>query len=151
MEAGPWRALVEHARASLPEEACGILVGRCEGACRTVVRAIPCRNAHEGDRRRRFLIDPEQQTAAQREAREAGLEIVGYYHSHPAGSAAPSGEDLRQAHPWVSNLILAFRGAALAEARSWRVDSAGRAREEPVAVAGVTWGPGSASRETDDG
>lgn len=137
--------MIAHALAMAPEEACGILTGFRSGPQRVVLRAIACRNVHEGCRIRRFLIDPEQQLAAQREARRQGLEIVGYYHSHLNGSAAMSEDDVRQAHPWVSNLILAFRGGAFLEARSWRVDPRGVCEEEPLDVSAVTNGPSPAS------
>lgn len=146
-----WRAMIGHARAAAPEEACGILAGRRSGSQREVLRAVPCRNVHAGDRRRHFLIDPEEQIAAQREAREGGLEILGFYHSHHTGSAAMSDEDCRQAHPHVSNLILAFRAGSFAEARSWRVRGGVAAEEEPLCIDGVTAPPGSASEKPDAG
>lgn len=90
-----------------------------------VARAEPCRNVHPGDRRRRFLIDPERQLAVQREARAQGLEIVGFYHSHPGGSAQPSEEDVRMAHPGMLMLIVALRHGLVAEARAWRFSGGG--------------------------
>ncbi|MGQ9917332.1 MAG: M67 family metallopeptidase [Bryobacteraceae bacterium] len=130
--------IAAHALAVTPEEACGILVGLRRGEQRQALRALACRNVHEGRRDARFLMDPEQHLAAQRDAREQGLEIVGYYHSHLNGSAALSEEDRRQAHPWVSNLILAFRGGVFQEARCWRVHPGGRCEEEPLEIAGAT-------------
>ncbi len=144
-----WQAMIAHARASAPEEACGILVGRQCGARREVRLAVPCSNVHAGDRRKHFLIDPEQQIAVQREAREADLEILGFYHSHHNGSAAMSEEDLRQAHPYVSNLILAFRAGEFVEARAWRIGADGEPAEEPAAVEAVTGPPGAASKNAD--
>ncbi len=145
-----WKAVITHARAAAPEEACGILVGRQSGARREVRLAAPCRNVHPGDRRKHFLIDPEEQIAVQREAREAGLEILGFYHSHHNGGAAMSEEDRRQAHPHVSNLILAFRAGSFAEARSWRMSNDGEASEEAVLVEGVAGLPDIAAEEAED-
>jgi proteasome lid subunit RPN8/RPN11 len=133
-----WEEMIEHARRAAPEEACGILAGRQTREGREVAKVFACRNAHPGDRRRRFLIDAEEQLAAQREAREAGLEIVGYYHSHPNGLAEMSEEDRRQAHPRVSNVILAFRQGEFAGARSWRMRGDGVAEEEPLRAPRVT-------------
>lgn len=144
-----WHAMIEHARRAAPEEACGILVGKLTGGRREVVRAVACRNAHPGDRRKRFLIDPEQHLAAQREARETGLEILGFYHSHHTGSAAMSEEDLAQAHPFVSHFILAFRGGALVQARCWRIGADGGAAEEEIVIGSVTGGPQAASKTID--
>lgn len=149
IRADAWQAMIAHTRAAAPEEACGILAGRQSGARREVQRAVPCCNVHAGDRRKHFLIDPEEQIAVQRETREAGLEILGFYHSHHNGSAAMSDEDRMQAHPHVSNLILAFRAGSLVEARSWRMHTGGAAVEEPVSVEGVTGRPGVASEQAD--
>ncbi len=145
-----WEAILAHAARTAPEEACGVLAGRGQGEQRHVLRAFPCRNAHEGDRRRHFLLDPQDQIEAQRQARAAGLEILGFYHSHHNGSAALSDEDLRQAHPRVSNLILAFREGAFVEARSWIVGEEQRPSEEPVAFDDVTPAGGTASATADD-
>lgn len=115
-----WQRIVEHAAQASPEEACGILVGRVAGGDCTVLRAEPCRNMHAGDRRRGFLIDPERHLAVQREARGQGLEIAGFYHSHPEAGARPSEEDVRMAHPGMLMLIVALRAGRVAEARAWR-------------------------------
>lgn len=142
--------MTDHCLAVAPEEACGILVGRREGGEPVVLLAAACRNAYPGDRRKHFLIDPEQQIEVQRAAREAGLEILGFYHSHHNGSAQFSEEDRRQAHPYVSNVILALREGALAEVRSWRIGAGGAAEEEPV-VAGDVTGPARAASQNADG
>lgn len=41
----------------------------------------------------RFELDPQVLIDAYREARGAGREIIGYYHSHPAGTSSPSETD----------------------------------------------------------
>ncbi len=47
--------------------------------------------AARGDR---FEIDPQDQFGALRGARAQGHAIIGCYHSHPGGNAAPSATDL---------------------------------------------------------
>jgi len=42
-------------------------------------------------------VDPADHFAAIRSAREAGLVVVGGYHSHPTSPAAPSARDVREA------------------------------------------------------
>lgn len=144
-----WEAMIEHARKTAPDEACGILAGREDADGRVVARVFACRNAHPDDRTRRFLIDPEEQIAAQRASRGAGLEIIGYYHSHHNGRAEMSEEDLRQAHPRVSYVIVAFRGGEFVEARSWRLRENGSAEEEPLHAPRVTGQLHAASGNTD--
>ena len=67
------------------------------------------RNAAD-DRARRFLIDPADHFAARRIARERGLEVVGFYHSHPASPAEPSPRDLAEfSYPDHLYLIVSLR------------------------------------------
>ena len=85
------RVLAEAAGA-LPEEACGILLGRA--GC--VEQAIPARNVHPSPRTH-FEIDPQVLIDAHRAGRAGGAQVLGYYHSHPAGPALPSATDRAQA------------------------------------------------------
>jgi len=79
--------LSEAARAG-PEECCGILLGYGH----RVARVAPAANVH-ADPRGYFEIDPQALVHAHRAARASGPEVVGYYHSHPTGIAAPSDTD----------------------------------------------------------
>lgn len=81
------RLLAEAARAA-PAECCGLLLGR--GSRIEEIR--PAANV-AADRLRRFEIDPAALLAAHREARSGGAELLGYYHSHPAGHPTPSAID----------------------------------------------------------
>jgi len=84
-------AVVAHARETAPAECCGVLVGRAGD----VVDAIRARNA--ADRPTRFLIEPRDHFDAIRAARHRGLDVVGYYHSHPHSPARPSETDVAEA------------------------------------------------------
>lgn len=99
-------AILAHARAAAPEEACGILAGRAEGASRVVAQAIPVRNAHE-EPRVGYRLDPEEQLRAiLRIEDDPSLELVGFYHSHPQGPAAFSATDRAEASwPGASYLL----------------------------------------------
>lgn len=72
-------------------------------------------------RKHEYRVAPLVILEAQRQAREDGLEIVGYYHSHPSGSARPSALDRRNAWPDTWYVILGMRGSKLAEVKSWRL------------------------------
>lgn len=86
--------LRRYAKAAAPEEACGLLFG--EGG--TVLRAAPVKNVAV-DRRHFFEIEPAALIAAERGMRDGGEAIIGYYHSHPAGSVEPSPTDAAMAAP----------------------------------------------------
>jgi proteasome lid subunit RPN8/RPN11 len=75
------------ANASGAEECCGLLIGHAQ-----VEEAHPVENVAR-DRRRHFEIDPQALVDAHRAARRGGPSVMGYYHSHPTGPAAPSATD----------------------------------------------------------
>ena len=81
-------AVVAHAQSAAPDECCGLLLG----AGGRVVVARPARNAAE-DASRRFEVDPKDHVDGIREARSRGIEVVGFYHSHPRSPAVPSPTD----------------------------------------------------------
>ncbi|MCZ8326140.1 MAG: M67 family metallopeptidase [Sphingomonadaceae bacterium] len=85
---GAIATLREEATRAHPLECCGLLLGRG----RLIERALPCANVHP-DPARHFEIDPAALIAAHRAARGGGPQVLGYYHSHPAGQAAPSPTD----------------------------------------------------------
>ena len=85
-------AIEADARRRAPLECCGILLGR-DGA---VELAVPAANV-AADGSTRFEIDPQALIDAHRAARAGGREVIGYYHSHPAGPAEPSAADRAEA------------------------------------------------------
>lgn len=81
-----------HARAELPNECCGLLIGSAD----QIARVARARNLRASPTR--YLIDPEDHFAAIRAARAEGLEVVGAYHSHPGAPPIPSATDLAEAN-----------------------------------------------------
>ena len=81
-----------HAHRAKPSECCGVLLG----APGEIAEAVPTSNL-ASDPNHRFVLDPETHIAARREARQRGLEVVGFYHSHPRSPALPSATDLAEA------------------------------------------------------
>lgn len=93
-------ALRKHAEEAYPAECCGVLIGHIRGEQRAVSTVVGCENASPDRRWDRYIIDPKDLVRIQRQAREAGQEIVGFYHSHPDHPAQWSRTDLDQAH-WI--------------------------------------------------
>ena len=81
----------------------------------TVTEIVPTANV-AADPARTFSIDPQAQFDQLRAARDAGLRVIGHYHSHPNGGAMPSSHDLAMAYDphaiWV--VLAAFPGGASA-------------------------------------
>jgi proteasome lid subunit RPN8/RPN11 len=84
--------ILAEAHEGFPDEACGLLLGHGT----RIEQALPARNVHPTPRTR-FEIDPQALVDAHRAARQGGPEVLGYYHSHPAGPAGPSATDREQA------------------------------------------------------
>lgn len=90
-----------------PNECCGILFGSDVDGGHAVKALKPIDNAREsGEQYHRFLITAEDMVQAELEARKLGLDIVGFYHSHPDHPARPSDYDRDHALPFYSYIIL---------------------------------------------
>jgi proteasome lid subunit RPN8/RPN11 len=84
--------LLAEARHRPEIECCGLLGGRAG-----VISAVfPAHNTLSSPTA--FEIAPEELFRLFREMRAAGLELLGIYHSHPAGSNAPSARDIERAY-----------------------------------------------------
>ena len=88
-----------------------------------VVKSLrPIVNAREsGEQYHRFLITAEEMMQAELEARRLGLEIVGFYHSHPDHPAKPSDYDRDHALPFYSYIILRVAEGRPELMTSWRL------------------------------
>lgn len=97
------------------EECCGLLLAHPSSPPGHIDRIFPAANV-AANRRIRFEIDPATLIRAHRAERDGQHRIIGCYHSHPGGNAAPSTEDAAQAQPngW---LWLICAGA---EMTAWR-------------------------------
>ena len=93
-----WQQLRQHAERAYPEECCGVLLGRAEQQANRVLAVRAVENAAEGARTQSYRIAPETLIHWQRTAREQGLAIVGFYHSHPEQAAQWSQRDWAEAH-----------------------------------------------------
>lgn len=108
--------------AAYPEEACGGLLARPgNGPSIEVLEAVPAPNVRGDERRRRYLIGPDQVLEIERRADALGLQVAGYYHSHPDAPPRPSDYDRDHAWPWYVYLIVSVREGRVAEARAWRL------------------------------
>ncbi len=109
----------EHCLAEYPLECCGVLLGTSIGPTKTIARAAPLINAESNSPERRFAIDPRRLLEVERSARSSGVEILGFYHSHPDAPARPSATDLEWAWPVYSYVIVSVASGMVGETRSY--------------------------------
>lgn len=115
-----WAAICRHGEETYPHECCGILLGRTVGETREVAEVVRMRNANTESPRNRFDFEPKEHLAVQRRAHERGLEVVGFYHSHPDHPARPSQFDLdHAAWPGYSYVIVSIGKGQAGDANSY--------------------------------
>lgn len=120
--------LVAHARAVLPNEACGLLAG--DPATGRATTYHPARNAHASPLR--YDVHPEDLVRIVFAIEATGGELIAIFHSHTGTPAVPSAADLRGAAYPVFHLLAGMAGAE-PELRAWRIESGG-ASEVPLRI-----------------
>ena len=108
--------LLAEAEAAAPREACGLLLGH--SGC--IEKVQPAHNFH-AQPETHFEIDPQALIDAHRDARSGDLQVIGYYHSHPAGPAEPSATDRAEAANDGSIWAIVGNGTV----RFWRAGDGG--------------------------
>lgn len=108
-----------HAGHTYPEECCGILLGTTDGSAKVVQDVLELDNSSEQMRTRRFIITPEDYRNAEDQASKRGMDVLGFYHSHPDHPARPSQFDLEHAFPTWSYVIIGVDRGQAAAVASW--------------------------------
>jgi proteasome lid subunit RPN8/RPN11 len=135
-----------HGERDYPNECCGMLLGHGDGERKQVQEVVALKNLRTDrevsekylplkqpgreSERNRYLIDPQDQIKVEKDARARGLEVVGYYHSHPDHPAQPSDYDREHAWPWYSYIIVSIERGEPKDVTCW-VLSEDRSRFEP--------------------
>lgn len=124
-------AIRRHGRETYPHECCGALIG----TGREVSEAFALPNTTGEGPRTRFLVRPDDYRRAERRARGAGAELLGFYHSHPDHPARPSQYDLDHAWPSFAYVIVSVAAGEPGDVRSWRLrDDRSQFDEEPLVL-----------------
>jgi len=123
--------LLAHARAELPNEACGLISGSLADGRAT--RFHPTRNIDASPLR--YNVHPEDLVRITFAIEDAGEELVAIFHSHTRAAAVPSATDRRTAMYPAPFYLLAsladFDAPAASALRAWRIDD-GEATEVPL-------------------
>lgn len=94
LSSSDWRQLLHWAEMAGEHECCGLLRGTGD----RVVTVELAQNV-AADPTRHFEIDPAALISAAKDVRSGGIPVLGFFHSHPNGMAAPSPADVAQAAP----------------------------------------------------
>jgi proteasome lid subunit RPN8/RPN11 len=136
LEIGISAELAEKIRAhgveTYPYECCGALLGADHDAIafdrqasprivREVLGLFPLVNRRDDSPRNRFAVTAEDVRDAEKAARAQGLDVIGWYHSHPDHPARPSDFDRDHAWPWYSYIIVSVHAGVPKDMTSWRL------------------------------
>lgn len=126
------KQIYAHAKEIYPAECCGFLLGSFENG--GLVRQVRRATNQNTERTDRFIISAEEFAEVQFAADEAGVDIVGIYHSHPDWPAIPSQTDMDNAWDEVYYLIASVHEGMPLNTQIWRLADSGPRRFEWVAL-----------------
>ncbi|MDH3348057.1 MAG: M67 family metallopeptidase [Desulfobulbaceae bacterium] len=124
-----------HAQATGSDECCGALLGIMSDI-REVKRVVALRNMAKKNPQWNYMVLSDELLQLEKEAMVEGLDVVGFYHSHPYGTPVPSSVDLQMAWPGYSYFIVGRDPGALFTAKSWvlQLDGQGFKEQELVVI-----------------
>ena len=127
----------QHGQSVYPEEGGGLLLGRFEDGHTVVreIRVLPNTWDVDTEKRRRYLIPSKVMLREEREAEARGLDLVGYFHSHPDHPAIPSEFDRDHALPNWSYVIVSVQHGQAGDVLAWQLREDRSAFEEQE----ITW------------
>jgi len=123
----------EHGVDTYPYECCGALLGtdldilafdpneNSRKISREVLSLFPLVNRRDDSPRNRFAVTADDVREAEKAASAQGLEVIGWYHSHPDHPARPSDFDRDHAWPWYSYIIVSVHTGVPQDMTSWRL------------------------------
>jgi proteasome lid subunit RPN8/RPN11 len=136
-----YEAIRAHGEETYPHECCGALLGRSTPDGWQIEAAVKAGNTRTDSAHNRYQIAPVELVKIEREARQQGLDIGGFYHSHPDHPAQWSQTDFAEAH-WLgcSYVITAVANGKAAVTNSFRlagdIEENKQFEDEPIEVSG---------------
>ena len=124
--------MIEHSRLENPNECCGILAGT-EGK---VTKLYRIQNSTPSPFR--YVMDPNEQLKAMKDADERSLDLMAFYHSHTHSPAYPSDTDIRMATEsgWVDfcYVLVSLEDSSKPDVRFFDISADGNVNEEEVKI-----------------
>ena len=124
--------MIEHSRLENPNECCGILAGT--GG--KVTKLYRIQNSTPSPFR--YVMDPNEQLKAMKDADERSLDLMAFYHSHTHSPAYPSDTDIRMATEsgWVDfcYVLVSLEDSSKPDVRFFDISADGNVNEEEVKI-----------------
>ena len=114
--------IFRHLEATWPNEGGGFLLGQAGADGARIRDSIAVENAFEpAGQHHRYAMTPQDWMRLEDEAETRGLQLLGYYHSHPDSPAIPSDYDREHALPNFLYLITRVQDGTAREMLAWRL------------------------------
>jgi len=114
--------IFEHLRGAYPNEGGGLLIGSKDGDTLVVEDIAEAENTFPTEEQfHRMGLAPTFWASVEDKADERGLQIVGFYHSHPDHPAQPSDYDLTHAFPNLAYIIVSVQDGQVDHVNNWRL------------------------------
>ena len=126
-----------HGKEGYPHEVCGIILGVAGTEGNKALQVRRAANLNNDRAHDRYELDPKDLLRAEKDARDADMEIIGFYHSHPDHPDIPSEFDRERAWPSYSYIISSIMGGKEASTKSWLLNDESQVfEEEKIIVSG---------------
>lgn len=118
------QAINAHGEKTYPNECCGIMLGEVlDDGSKVLKDLFAVDNSREdSEQYHRFEIEAEDLLKAEKAAALKGLDVIGFYHSHPDHPAVPSEYDRSHAFPFYSYIIVSVEKGKAGAFTSWELD-----------------------------
>ena len=124
--------MIEHSRLENPNECCGILAGTAG----QVTKLYRIQNSTPSPYR--YVMDPEEQLKAMKDADERSLDLMAFYHSHTHSPAYPSDTDVRMATEsgWVDfcYVLVSLEDSLNPDVRFFDISGDGNVNDEEAKI-----------------
>jgi proteasome lid subunit RPN8/RPN11 len=111
-----------HLQGAYPNEGGGLLIGTMAGEDIVITDLAEAENTFPTEEQfHRMGLAPDFWARVEDEADERGLQVVGFYHSHPDHPAQPSAYDLAHAFPNLAYIIVSVQNGQVDHVHNWRL------------------------------
>ncbi len=122
-----YNEIIGHAKKSYPHECCGALIGKQKSEVRSqkseiiknLIKSYRMENVNKDRANDRYEINPKELLKIEKETSANGLEVIGFYHSHPDHPDRPSAFDRERAWPFYSYVIISVKNGMDISVKSW--------------------------------
>ncbi|MDH4227749.1 MAG: M67 family metallopeptidase [Deltaproteobacteria bacterium] len=110
--------------AAYPHECCGALIGKfSEDGSATAVSSVSLTNMNTTRANDRYEVNPAELLKVEKDVKREGLDVIGFFHSHPDHPSKPSQFDRDRGWPEYHYTIVSVESGAVADIKNWKIEA----------------------------